>query len=154
MKKHVKKVADSTKVRFAAIGVINTAIDFGFLNLFAHAFGVPRIPANIMSASIAMCFSFFMNRTVVFNGRSGDARRQAVLFVLVTLTSAYLIQNVIIYFFTDLWTWPLTTTHDIIGLLDEEVFITNGAKAAATLGSLVWNYIFYNRVVFKHVQTK
>ena len=149
MKAHAKRVADNTKVRFAAIGVINTVIDFAILNVFAHAVGLPRIPSNIISASVAMVFSFFANRHVVFDAKTGDARKQAVMFVLVTMSSVYVIQNLVIFGLTDVWTWPLDTAHDVIGVLEEEVFITNGAKAAATAASLVWNFIFYQRLVFK-----
>ncbi len=148
MKKHIERAADSTKVRFAAIGVINTAIDFVLLNLLAHAVGLPRIPSNVISASVAMLFSFYANRTVVFRGHNGDARRQAMMFLAVTLISVYIIQNMIIYLFSELWLWPLETAHDIIGILEQDIFITNGAKAAATVASLVWNFVFYKRLVF------
>ena len=149
MKQQAMRVADSTKVRFAAIGVINTVIDFALLNVFAHAIGLPRIPSNIISASVAMIFSFFANRHVVFGAKDGDARKQAMLFVLVTASSIYVIQNIVIYVLADLWTWPLDTAHDIIGILEKDIFVTNGAKAAATVASLVWNFLFYDRVVFK-----
>lgn len=148
MKQHAKRVAENTKVRFAAIGVINTAIDFALLNVFAHAIGIPRIPANIVSASVAMIFSFFANRHVVFDAKAGDAKRQAMAFIAVTVTSVYLIQNLVIFILAEIWTWPLDTAYDIIGILEQEVFITNGAKVAATLASLVWNFILYKKVVF------
>ena len=148
MKQHAKRVANDTKVRFASIGVINTAIDFILLNIFAHAIGLPRIPSNIISASVAMVFSFFANRSIVFGAHGGRARTQAVRFLMVTMTSVYLIQNLVIYVLADLWTWPLDTAFDIVGILEQEAFITNGAKAAATVASLVWNFKLYKRVVF------
>ena len=148
MKKQAQRVAESTKVRFAAIGVINTLIDFALLNVFAHAMGIPRIPSNIMSASVAMVFSFFANRTVVFRGHDGDARSQALKFIAVTVSSVYIIQNIVIYLLTEVWLWPLETAHDIIGILEQDVFITNGAKAAATVASLIWNFVLYDKVVF------
>lgn len=149
MKQHARRVAQSTKVRFATIGVINTLIDFSLLNLLVHGFGLPRIPSNIVSASIAMIFSFTANRTVVFKAKDGNARRQALLFILVTMTSIYGLQNIVIFTLTELWTWPLDTAYDIIGIVEQDVFITNAAKVAATLASLVWNYVFYKQVVFK-----
>jgi len=148
MKQHAKRVAKNTKVRFAAIGVINTSIDFVLLNIFAHAVGLPRIPSNLLSASVAMVFSFFANRSVVFKSNSGDKKRQAIMFLVVTVTGVYLIQNMVIFAFADLWLWPLETVRDIIGILDEEIFITNGAKTLATAVTLVWNFLFYDRLVF------
>lgn len=148
MKQHVQRVAESTKMRFAAIGVINTLIDFVILNIFAHAIGLPRIPSNIVSASVAMTFSFYANRTVVFRGHDGNARAQAIRFLAVTLTSAYIIQNLMIYLFAEAWTWPLDTAYDFIRVLEKEVFVTNGAKVAAIGASMVWNYVLYKRVVF------
>ena len=132
MKKHAARVAKSTKVRFAAIGIVNTAIDFVILNLLAHAVGLPRIPSNIASASVAMMFSFFANRSVVFNAKSGKARHQAMMFVLVTITGVYGLQNLIIWILADVWTCPLDTAHDILGVLDKEVFVTNASKRTAT----------------------
>lgn len=154
MKKHIKATAGNTKVKFAAVGVINTVIDFAILNLLAHSVGLPRIPSNIVSASVAMVFSFFANRSVVFDSKEADHKRQMLMFVIVTVSSVYLLQNAVIYVLADLWTWPLHTAHDWLGLLDREVFVTNSAKLVATGASLVWNFLFYDRLVFKSHEQK
>jgi hypothetical protein len=53
---------------------------------------------------------------------------------------------------TELWLWPLSVTVSIahsLGITSHDAFIIkNGAKAAATIVSMTWNYIMYKKVVF------
>lgn len=148
VKRHLIDVLDAQKIRFIVVGVINTLIDFLILNALAHGLGVALIPANIASATVAMTFSFFANRSIVFDGDSGDRRRQAMLFIGVTVTSVYLIQNLVIWILSEWWRWPLDTTHQLVEFIDREVFVTNISKLSATAVSLVWNFVFYKKLVF------
>lgn len=152
MKKRLHQASQSTGLRFVFIGVLNTLIDFGILNILTQLADFDRIPANIVSASVAMTFSFLMNRRVVFKSKSSERGRQIVLFLTVTALSIYVIQNLIIFVLTEAWKWPLETLYDIVPLLSEEVFVTNVAKAAATAGSLMWNFLLYKEVVFKDLK--
>lgn len=129
LKKH------ESKLRFAFIGGINTAIDFGILFLLT-ALGLDKLVANFFSTSIAFVFSFFANRTFTFKS-TGSAKKQFLPFLIVTLIGLWVLQPLVILGVTQL----LHALNDSLAL-----FI---AKLIATIVSLVWNYILYSRFVFK-----
>ena len=129
LKKH------ESKLRFALVGGTNTAIDFGILFLL-HGLGVDKYVANIISTSVAFVFSFFANRSFTFKSKK-DARKQAIPFIIVTLTGLWILQPIVIW----LVLLPLQSLNQ-----DMALFI---AKLGATVVSLVWNYILYSKFVFK-----
>ena len=130
-KKHAKKI------RFALVGGTNTAIDFGILFGLTWL-GLDKIVANYISTGIALIFSFFANKTFTFKAKSGNAKRQFVSFLVVTLIGLWIIQPGIIWLYTSL------TDDSPVSLLI--------AKLIATVASLVWNYLLYSRFVFTHKQ--
>jgi putative flippase GtrA len=155
MRKHIKKALNTESIRFATIGALNTFIDFTILNILVSGLGFERIPANVVSASTAMIFSYFANRHLVFRSQSRQYHKQMTLFIAGTLFGIYVLQNGTIYLLTEVWLWPVNlavslATH--LGLnrdVSRDFIITNSAKIAATLVSMVWNYIYYKKVVFK-----
>lgn len=124
---------------FATIGGANTVIDFGILFVL-KMLGVPVIAANIISTSVAFVFSFIMNRKYTFKSAGGDIKRELPLFIGVTLFGLWVLQNIVI--------WLILPVIKGSGLPENTALL--GAKLAATCVSLVWNYIMYDRVVFKH----
>jgi len=126
------------KFRFALVGGFNTALDFGIL-FGLSALGVDKIVANYISTSVSFIFSFFANKTFTFKAKSGNARREFISFIIVTLTGLWVLQPLVITALTQL----LATT----ALDDTAVLLI--AKLLATIVSLIWNYILYSRVVFK-----
>ena len=132
-KKHAEKL------RFAVVGVANTGIDFGILFLLSQLFGVPDILANIISTSVALTFSFFVNRSFTFKSGGKLNIKQAVLFVVITLFGLWVLQNIIIVGI-DIMLAPL----NLPGWLS--LFV---GKLLASVVSLTWNYIMYSRFVFK-----
>lgn len=133
MKALIKK--HESKLRFAFIGGINTAIDFGILFLL-HGVGLNKYIANIISTSAAFIFSFFANRAFTFKSK-GSAKKQFIPFLIVTMTGLWILQPVIIWL-----------TLQPLGQLNESVALFI-AKLTATIASLIWNYILYSRFVFK-----
>ena len=137
--------------KFGVVGVFNTLFDFFVLNILSLVLGIPKIPANLISTSLAMIISFELNLRFVFR-QSGSARfRQAALFLLVTAFGLYVLQSGVIYLFTVAWTTPLIRVYDIINAyvpFSEDFVVLNGAKAIATLVSLMWNFVLYKTVVF------
>lgn len=147
--------------KFGAVGVINTAIDFFLFNLFSKFIFVGTsgvIPSNIVSTTMAMIFSFFANKKLVFKATHADNRayaRQVVGFLVVTAIGLYVIQIGIIYFLVHVWPAPLELGVKIIrrlgiNLFHDYFYINNGAKAVATVASMTWNYVIYKKVVFAH----
>lgn len=141
MEKLLKKHAE--KVRFIIVGGVNTAIDFGVL-FFLNALGVDKIIANYFSTSVALIFSFFANKSFTFKNQSGDAKKQFIVFLAVTLVGLWVIQPLIIWISTN--TLQPYISNEAINL-----FI---AKLIATVASLIWNYLLYSRLVFKQTEEK
>lgn len=141
--------------RFGLVGIINTLIDLTILNVLRFRFGLPLIPANVASTSVAMTFSFFANRKMVFASKQRGVLLQAIIFLAVTGFGLYVLQNAVIKLLTDIWTAPVEWGLIVAGwlhltdFLSSEFIAVNGVKAAAIATSMVWNYTMYKRVVFR-----
>lgn len=120
------------------VGGANTAIDFGLLFLL-KTFGLPTVPANIISTTAAFCFSFFANKQYTFKSSDTNIAREITLFIVVTLFGLWVLQTIVIQLVVPFIT-PMGWVQDINLLI---------AKVCATVVTLVWNYIMYSRVVFK-----
>ena len=67
--------------KFALVGVFNTILDFGLMNIF-KLIGLNLITSNTMSTGIAMISSFFLNKKWTFRNAGKNYLRQVVLFFL------------------------------------------------------------------------
>jgi putative flippase GtrA len=131
----------SQKVRFIAVGGTNTLIDFGLLFLL-KSLGLPVLSANIISTSVAFCFSFFANKKYTFKTTGANIKKEIILFTIITLFGLWVLQTIVIKLVSML----LEQT----GLPDNIILLL--AKLLATIVSLVWNYVLYSKVVFKQDQ--
>ncbi|TSD03118.1 MAG: GtrA family protein [Parcubacteria group bacterium Greene0714_36] len=131
--------------KFAAVGILNTAIDFGVLNILSIASGVASGlivgGINIPGFGVAVINSYFWNKLWVF----GDKKtREPILsdfpkFFAVTLVGLALNSAIVIL---------LTTTLPFFSLLGPGSRL-NAAKAVATLANLTWNFAGYKLIVFR-----
>ena len=126
------------KVRFALVGGVNTALDFILLFLFVNL-GVNKIGANYLSTGISLIFSFFANKSFTFKNKTGNAKKQFGVFLIVTITGLWVLQPIIIWI----------TTSTLEEYVTNESYLLFIAKLIATIGSLTWNYFLYSRLVFK-----
>ena len=132
----LKKHAD--KVRFGIVGIANTALDFTILFLLV-GLGLDKIPANYISTSVSFIFSFFVNKSFTFKSKGGNLAKQFALFIVISIVALWVIQPLVILGVSSL----LANTGWASWII---LFI---AKVIATVASLIWNYIFYSRLVFK-----
>lgn len=133
-----KQTLASHKVRFGLVGVVNTLVDFAILFLLAKLFGVPTVVANVISTSCAVVVSYTLNKKAVFGNTDRTNHRQVIQFVIVTLSGLWILQSAVIL--------GITTSLASAGHSDLVLFV---AKLIATAVSLVWNYMWYSRVVFR-----
>ena len=126
------------KIRFSLVSSIATAIDFSLL-LFITSFGLGTITANYISSSIAFVFSFFANKKFAFRTPDHHIKREAVLFIIVTLTGIWLLQPLIIWKIEDMFDQSFQPTWLLVII----------AKVVASFVTFIWNYFFYTRLVFK-----
>ena len=124
--------------RFAIVGTINTAIDFGLLFLLTFL-GLPKIAANTVSTGSAFVFSFFANKKYTFKSTNKNIKYEISSFIIITLFGLWVLQNGIIWLITSL----------IKNIVSQEQLALFAAKLLATAISLVWNYCLYDKVVFK-----
>lgn len=129
------------KIRFAAVGAANTALDFLILFILV-GLGVDKIIANYFSTGLALIFSFFVNKSFTFKSKTGNAKKEFVLFIIITLIGLWVLQPVIINFVSQ-----LLAGH---GLTNGLILLI--AKLIATIISLIWNYILYSKIVFKKLE--
>lgn len=124
--------------RFAIVGTINTAIDFGLLFLLTFL-GLPKIAANTVSTGSAFVFSFFANKKYTFKSTNKNIKYEILSFIIITLFGLWVLQNGIIWLITPL----------IKNIVSQEQLALFATKLLATAVSLVWNYCLYDKVVFK-----
>lgn len=124
-------------VRFAIVGGFNTALDFVLLFLFVYTIHMNEYVANILSTGICLVISFMLNRKWTFRS-DGNQTRQFALFLIVTLLGLWGVQTLLIW-----------ATSALLGPWLSGPVLLFVAKLVATGGSLVWNYLLYDRIVFK-----
>lgn len=123
-------------VRFAIIGGLNTVIDFALLFLLTGA-GLSIWVANICSTSVSLAFSFFANRSFTFGASAGGVK-QVIAFLAVTLLGLWGLQPLVMHLFGAFFPGGLQTA----GL---SLFV---AKVIATVASMTWNFLLYQKLVF------
>jgi putative flippase GtrA len=136
----LKKTLESQKTRFVLVGITNTAVDFAVLFSLVLAFHMPSSIANIFSTTCALIVSYFLNKRTVFGDTDRHNKRQVVSFIAVTLSGIWIVQTIAIF--------SVSTVLNMIMNFDMTLVLFI-SKIAASVASLVWNYIWYSRVIFK-----
>ena len=131
------KQIDKKPIRFVLVGISNTVLDFVVLNALLFC-GINILFANTISTGIAMLYSFFMNKKWTFRNAGNNYIREVILFFIFTIIGIWIIQNGCIY--------SLNMVIPDLGL--PEVIYNNAIKLSASIPSLTWNYLTYNRFVF------
>src|SRR5579884_76966 len=141
--------------RFAAVGVFNTLFDISMLNTFVFVFHIPYVAANLISASISMSASYFLNHHIVFRHKEEHSVAKICPFFCSTGIGILGIQSLMIYAVTHLLQphhstiASLIRTLHIFSHLGVRGFELNVAKICAVLAAMVWNFTIYHFVIFK-----
>lgn len=130
-------------VKFVEIGVLNTFMDFGILNLLIWMTGITSgwkiALINTASFTCAVVNSYFWNKYWTFETREGKAERQFLQFLIVSVIGWTLNTGIVF-----LGTTFISPIFGISGGL-----WANLIKILATGASMVWNFIGYKFWVFK-----
>lgn len=130
--------------KFAITGLVNTVVDFAFLNLLivlTHITEGARLSLlNICSFGIATMGSYFINKRWTFQDASKTRRA--------TKFSQFLAVSVIGALLNSAIVGILTSTIDPPNDISPTLW-ANGAKIIATFISLVWNFVGYKFIVFR-----
>ena len=140
---------------FCVVGVATTVIDFAIFNLLTRpAAGWRRIPANTVSVTVAMTWSFLANWFIVFHPEGEAWVVRDGRFLVTTAFSAFVLQNLILYFTTYVWRWPANAAVSAAGKmrlknkLNDDMVARNTCKALAVLAGLIWNFCWYKFFVY------
>jgi putative flippase GtrA len=130
-------------LRFAAVGVLNTGIDFAIFNALSYFFSITSgsgiIPIKGVAFLAANINSYLINKKWTFKDQSsGDGARKFSIYLTVSIIGA-LINIGCVYVIT-------THVDPMFGL--SETLWANAANLVATGLSLVWNFIGYKVIVF------
>lgn len=139
-KSSVHKIA-----RFGFVGLLNTVIDYAVFNIIVFGFGVRPFVANFFSTSIALTFSYFMNKRYVFKHAGKFDVKSATLFFGFTAFGLWIIQGVGLSLIVH---WTQTNLPELYA--EHEFLVVNGAKLLASICSIAWNFTTYNSIVFKN----
>ncbi|MDB5170461.1 MAG: hypothetical protein JWO35_155 [Candidatus Saccharibacteria bacterium] len=152
--KLILRLAQKRVLRFAVVGTSNALISFGVLNIVFYAFNSSKIVASIVATSCALMFSFFMNRNFVFADKTKKAHKQAIPFVVVTISGTIIVLNSVYLLSLKLLDGreqPLIDlAHAITGLVLSQSFVDiNLSTAIGAVVAMIWNYNGYRWFVFK-----
>lgn len=147
--------------RFAAVGVVNTILDYvlfiGLTKIFSLPLDLVWV-AKAVSGTVAIANSFYLNRRWVF--RAGGARlRQAARFVAATVIGVYVIQTSLTQLFATSYPGVGRALYDLVGatgfadafpnVLTEALAIKTAAFVIATSASMTFNFAAYRFWVFR-----
>ncbi|WP_407306507.1 GtrA family protein [Desulfosporosinus sp. SB140] len=91
--------------KFCVVGAINTGIDFSMFAALS-AWGVPLLPAHILSYSSGVINSFLLNRRWTFKESAPQPIGQLVRFVVLNLCTLTTTYGLLVWFHFA-WGWPL-----------------------------------------------
>lgn len=127
-------------VSFAAVGVVNSVIDFGVFWVAVQYFAMPLIPANVLAWVIAVSNSYAMNSFITFAHESNRQLRWRAYATFLGAGLAGLVVN----------TGTLVTAVALMPrLIDDPTLQLAAAKACAILASFLVNFSLSNFVVFR-----
>ncbi|MEK7647265.1 MAG: GtrA family protein [Patescibacteria group bacterium] len=129
--------------KFIVTGFLNTALDFGVLNLLSFVTGIYSglniIFLNSISFTVAVTNSYFWNKYWTFGQKGGARAGEFAAFVVVAFVGL-LVNSGVVYVIT-------TYVPRLDGI--NPALLENIAKALATGVSLVWNFLGFKFIVFK-----
>ncbi len=120
------------EIKFVLTGGLNTVIDFLIYNLFANLIGINAVVSNIISTSICISISFYLNSRYVWKTQK-SLRETAPGFLIVSLFSAWCVQSLAISAVMSIW--------------GDNAIITALSKLFGSACGMVTNYLGY-KVVF------
>lgn len=150
---------DKTKLfgqisKFAVVGVLNTIIDIGIVNVLVLKVGLNPILSNVIGVSAAIINSYIFNKKWTFQDKGNNIAEQFGLFVTLSLIGL-LINTSVFYFLFRVWTWPGNLAFSIVGFIKldstfgKEFVLLNFAKAWSLAFSMIWNFVAYKKWAFK-----
>lgn len=90
-----KKISPSL-IKYLFVGVGTSLLDFVLFLTFSSLLGIPEVVANILSTTITIVVSYFVNNFFVFEAKT-PSWRSFFSFAGLTLFTGMVVQSVIIW---------------------------------------------------------
>ena len=130
--------------KFIVVGVLNTLVDLGVLNLLIFAVGITLGPAYVVFKSIsfiaAVSNSYVWNKYWTFGSGNKDTKEIAQFFAVS-----------IVGFFLNVGIASAIANFVSIAGFSPQLMANVGALSGTVLG-LIWNFLGYKFIVFKKTQ--
>ena len=144
----IESVCSFQFLKFSAVGLMNSAIDFAVLNLLSYITGIyggPGIAAlNAVAFSVAVANSYFWNKSWTFrSGASGKPDAFSKFFILNACGAG--LNSGIVY--------AITTFIAPVGGLHPQIWL-NVAKIAALPVSTLWNFLGAKHFIFRTTRSR
>ncbi len=148
-------------LRFAVVGVLNSAINFAVLNLLSHFTHITKGTGIIGLGAIAFVAatinSYFLNKNWSFKDHSHFHEGQKFTFFLLVSLVGLFISTATVFIVTTYIIPPaglvtaLSVDWPVIGdrFANVAVFWLNFANVLAICFALIWNFYGYRKFVFK-----
>ena len=120
------------EIKFVLTGGLNTIFDFVIFNVLKSVLGANATISNIISTSICIVISFYLNSKYVWKTKK-SVSETAPGFLVVSLFSAWIVQSIAI--------------NAVIGIWGDSALISAIAKLCGSACGMISNYFGY-KVVF------
>jgi putative flippase GtrA len=134
--------------KFAAVGTLNTFIDFGVLNLeiflFSVSSGILYSVFKGISFLAATTNSFFWNKYWTFNSKTPANPKETLKFYVVAIVG---------------WVINVSLASFVVNVLSRPVSFSpnlwaNVGALVGVAGSFLWDFLGYKFIVFKQIENK
>lgn len=130
-------------MKFAIVGTMGAAIDFGIANLLVHFFGLDLVLAGTISFICAVTNNFLWNRHWTYpDSRSRAIHHQLVMFFTVSLVGICI--RIPILHFADPFYTKLVNSFSLDLAISTDFLARNITLATAVGIVMMWNF-FVNR---------
>lgn len=139
---------------FFCVGLALAALDVGIFRTLVLRLRWNRYAANVLSTTIALSASVFLNRYLVFRPDEFDTMKGVLRFLLVTLTAAWGLQNAVLWWLSKggMVSGALRSGADasmsLFGLPSATLTSVVLHKLTACASGMVWNFCWYRWWVF------
>ncbi len=135
--------------RFILVGLLNTLIDFGLMNLFTQVFRIPLVIAQALSFSIAVICSYLLNRAWIYpEAIGGSMQEQFPKFVTINLLGLGVRSLLVPLFDQGLSSWLRAVSFQFKDL-PLSFFSHNGALALVLPITILMNFFLNRAWTFK-----
>jgi putative flippase GtrA len=129
-------------LKFLAVGIFGSMVDFGVMNLLSHRFGLTLVLAGTISFICAVISNFLWNRYWTYpDSRSRPLGRQLGMFFAVSV-AGIVIRAPILHYLEPVFLRLFQRAS--LGLFTPEFLAKNVTLAVAIVVVLCWNF-FINR---------